>query len=513
LNAMRRITIRAVLMVIAALALVLTATYRVVEAPFWGVPGSRLMPSFAMEHGVNYYVPAHGGPLYSNLYGPLTALVYLPATLWPAPNGAVLAGAAMTALLCLGGAAFLHFVPWRERRGRADALAFLAAGLLMCYLEPLKYSCFSIHADGPGLACGAAACGALYFLKYGARWATPVSACFAVLAVFAKETFLPLAVALLVWVLASAGAKSAVRYGLWLAAAGGAAGAATIYAFGFDNLYHCLIWVPGHQPWNEASRLASAYQSLRSFERLSLLVVIVLLACGFYAAGEISRGRLRALVGSRCAPLLLAGIAMLPSAMAGRAKVGGDINSFSLALFFLTCGMTVMLADIARAGEPAVARGAFCLLAAIVTGLVISEGPLALGLPRKVRELPAAGQNVAFEYLRRHPAEAYFPWFPLAHWYADHQFCHYGFGIGDRLSAGEPFTEPDMRAYMPPHPKEIAFARDGTTEVYGFNLMRLLPEYPCLVKDAELPGWQVYRMAVPGQPCVEGVADGTAVRP
>jgi len=479
------------LLAFTALALFLNICYRVMATPAWGYNGSRLMPSFALARGINYYVLPHQGPLYCSLYGPLIALVYLPATLFSSPNAAVLAGAAITVLLCFSVAAFLHFAALGNQLSRIDVLAFLTAGFLMCYLDPLRYACFNIHADGPGLACAGAACGALYFSWQGSQFALPASACFAVLAVFCKQTFLPVPLALLVYVLLSEGRAKAAPYLLWLAVAGGLATAGAMFAIGPQRFYHCLLWVPARHPWNDASFISSALQAMRSFIRLSLVVVSLLTAAGvyFFSKGGFS---LIATAAQRCAPLLLAGIAMLPSAMVGRAKVGGDINSFSLALFFLTCGLTVMLADLARTQEPASAKLAVVVLAAVLTPLVISEAPLILALPAQVRELPQSGQNVAFNYLERHPGAAYFPWFPLAHLYAEHQFRHYAFGIADRLMANEPVSMADFRAYIPDNPNVIAFAADGTPDIFGYDLMKYLPEYRCKISDPELPGWLVY---------------------
>lgn len=484
-----------VLLLLTAVALFLIACYRVLETPFWNYNGSRLMPSFAVARGIDYYVLPHQGPLYCSLYGPLISLVYLPATLLSSPNGAVLAGSLITALLCFSAAAFLHFAPYGGRFNRTSVLGFLTAGFLMCYLEPLKYACFAIHADGPGLACGAVACGALYFRTAGNRWALPVSALFAVLAIFCKQTFLPISLALLAYTVASGGWRTARRYFLWLAAAGIALGAIALGTVGPERLYHCLLWVPAHHPWNEDSGLVAMIQAMRSFIRLSLVVLVPLAACGAYFLSECrpNRDRMRLFAATRCSPLLIVGIAMLPSAIAGRAKAGGDINSFSLALFFLTCGLTVMLADIASGMEPVFRRLAATVLVAMLALPLISEAALIPRLPAKARELPQAGQNVAFEYLRSHPGEAYFPWFPIAHYFAEHRFRHYAFGIADRLMAGEPVSVEDFRAYIPANPRIVAFSSDGTPEVVGFDLMDYLPEYRCCTNDAALPGWRVYR--------------------
>ena len=487
-------------LICAAMVLAFTVVHRMLETPLWNYNGSRLMPSFALAHGINYYVlMPPGGPLYNSLYGPLVALVYLPATLFSTPNSAVLGGSAITVLLCFGAAAIVHFTPSKTARGSVDVLAFLTLGFLMCYLEPLKYSCFNIHADGPGLALGAVACAVLY-----SGGALPVSALCAVLAIFCKQTFLPVPIALVVYVWARDGRTRALRYLLWLVAAGVLAGGVALVAAGPARLYHCLIWIPAHHPWNDASRIVSAIQAMRSFIRVSMPVPVLLLACVVYAG--YNRSTLRALLASRSAPLLLAGIALLPFSIAGRAKAGGDVNSLSFALFFLTCGLTVLLADVARdAQNPPARRLALAVLVAMMLPLAVSEGPLTLDIPASVRRLPRAPQEVAFEYLNRHPGEAYFPWFPLAHYYAEHQFRHYAFGIADRLLAGEAVSEEDFRAYTPRDPRVIAFAADGTPQLFGYDLMKYLPEYRYRVSDLQLPGWLVYSGRPERPPQAEGL--------
>jgi hypothetical protein len=494
-----RLTRKIIGLAVAALVLLFTVCHRLLETPLWSFNGARLMPSFALAQGVDYYVLfPPGGPLYSSLYGPLVAIVYLPATLFPSPNSAVLAGAAITVLLCFSAAAFLHFSPYKTGPSAVDGLAFLTAGFLMCFLEPLKYSCFNIHADGPGLAFGAVACAALYSRPEKWRAALPVSAVCAVLAIFCKQMFLPVPITLLIYLWAAEGRARAVRYLFWLIAAGGLASAAALFVAGPANLYHCLLWLPAHHPWNDPSHIASAMQATRSFIRLSMPVPVLLLACVLYLLtnGRLHGRELRALAPYRCVPLLLVGVALLPFSIVGRAKAGGDVNSLSFALFFLTCGLTVLLADVFRAAQSASTRRlAVSVLVATLLPLALSEAPLALDIRASAKRLPQAAQEVAFEYLRRHPGGAYFPWLPLPHLYAEHQFRHYAFGIADRLLAGETVSMADFRAYIPRDPRIIAFAKDGTPRLFDYNLMDYLPEYSYQVNEPELPGWLVYAKA------------------
>jgi hypothetical protein len=190
------------------------------------------------------------------------------------------------------------------------------------------------------------------------------------------------------------------------------------------------------------------------------------------------------------------GVVLLPFSIAGRAKAGGDVNSLSFALFFLTCGLTVMLADVFRGAQSeSTRRLAVSVLAATMLPLALSEAPLALDIRASVKRLPEAAQEVAFEYLKRNPGQAYFPWLPLSHFYAEHQFRHYAFGIGDRLLAGETLSLADFRAHIPRDPRIVGFAKDGTPRLGEYDLMNYLPEYKYQVNDPELPGWLVYGKA------------------
>lgn len=480
----------------AALVLFLTVCHRLLQTPFWSYNGSRLMPSLALARGLNFYVVLPpGGPLYSVIYGPMLAIAYLPATLFSSPNSAVLAGAAVTVLLCFSAAALVHFAPLKTGLDAIGGLAFLTAGFLMCYLEPLKYSCFNIHADGPGLAFGGMACAALGSSGLGKRRAAlPVSALCAVLSIFCKQMFLPVPIALIVYLWAAEGRARAVRYLVWLVVVGGLAGAAALSVAGPERLYHCVIWLPAHHPWD----IVSAIQAMRNFILLSMPVPVLLLACVVYLwmTGRLRASRLRALAANRAVPLLLVGVALLPFSIAGRAKAGGDTNSLSFALFFLTCGLTVMLADVAR-GAPSgsTRRLAVAVLVATLIPLAVFEAPLVFDIRASVKRLPQAEQEVAFEYLKRHPGEAYFPWFPLAHYYAEHRFRHYSCGIVERLSAGEMVSMADFRAYIPEDPRIIGFGADGTRQLLGYDLMKYMPEYSYQVNDPELPGWLTYAKA------------------
>jgi hypothetical protein len=310
---------------------------------------------------------------------------------------------------------------------------------------------------------------------------------------------------------------------LWLVAAVCFATAAAVSAWGLKPLYHSLIWVPAHQPWKD-SHIKALIGSARLFIRASLPILIVILACVIYCFGNapIRDGRWRTLLMNRCVPSLLVGIALLPFSILGYAKVGGDLNNFSFALFSLTCGVTMMFADLWHGGGMASARH-LALSALVATALLLAafEVRLAFDIPAQVRGLSHTEQQVAFTYLERHPGQAYFPWFPLAHLEAEGQFRHFLWGLVDRSLAREPASRAELRAYIPQDPRVIAFGEvefsaptverlnlmkyppvnsrsvndtelPGWPTVEGYDMMKDLPEYSRSVNDPELPGWLVF---------------------
>jgi hypothetical protein len=157
--------------------------------------------------------------------------------------------------------------------------------------------------------------------------------------------------------------------------------------------------------------------------------------------------------------------------------------------------MTMMLADLWHGTNAASTRHlALSVLLATALPLAVCEAPEAYSLRAEVRGLPHTDQQMAFDYLKQHPGKAYFPWFPLAHFYAEGQFRHFIWGLVDRSLAGETVSMTEFRAYIPPDPQVIFFAKDGP-QVYEFNLMKYLPEYSRAAEDPELHGWTDYAKA------------------
>jgi hypothetical protein len=95
----------------------------------------------------------------------------------------------------------------------------------------------------------------------------------------------------------------------------------------------------------------------------------------------------------------------------------------------------------------------------------------------------------AYEYAKRHPGEAYFPWNPISSLLAEGKLYHTTFGLWDRDLAGLKISDEHVRAYIPRNIKIMAFRLSKTEDR---RIGRFLPEFKRKVTVEGLPGWTVY---------------------
>jgi hypothetical protein len=312
------------------------------------------------------------------------------------------------------------------------------------------------------------------------------------MAALCKQPLVLLAVGLLAYLWLANGRKVAILYLKALCAAGVILACVCMWAFGPRELYYNLISIPARQSWSQ-SGIAAIVQPLRIFLRLMfpVLVIGVVAMVVAFVQGQWKTRTLRSLLANDWMIMFVAGLALLPSSMAGIAKIGGDINSLSFSSFYLTVGVTCMLADLAgRQSRREVRQAAKGCLLTLTLLLTIVELPVAL--PARVRSLRVAEQQIVFDYIRGHQQTTFFPWFPLSHLLAEGRFYHSGYGIADRVLAGDEVSSEYFRAYAPPNMISIAFGHDGAREVEGIDLLSFWgATYTCAINAPSLPSWQV----------------------
>ena len=491
-----------ILMLFLFLALLGVLAERILQTPFWSYNGTRLAPSFGLVHGYRLYYPPADGPVLSTIYGPVTALAYLAATFASSPNPAVLIGSGITVLFCFGPVAWFHLGKgrWRCAEYSTHWLALAACGLMMVDTEALRYSCINPHADGIGLGLGAAACICLYYGS-GKRHslALPISALLAVLSVWAKQTFLPLPFALALYVLLADGWGIFLQYGSWgmlwsIVAAGG-----FFLKFGFSPVWFDLVVVPAGQVSRFSAKTFAMIEAFRQLIREGFPFLIPLLTYAMYALVwfRYDWRELRPwLRKNDWAMLAIVGLALTPASVMGRAKIAGDINSLSFALYFYCIACTMMLARVATDMEH-VALASFRTLArsflvAIAIVMALAQGEVTFGIVNTIRSLRTSEQQVVFEYLSDHPNKVYFPMLPLSHLLAEGKLYHDKTGLLDREFAGYPLSPEHIRGYVPPGMEYIAFGHEGPFWMNGSNMMVYFPEFRTETRLPELAGWTIY---------------------
>lgn len=455
----------------------------VLRAPFFGWNGARLAPTFALVNGYQLYYPDGIGPVLNTIYGPVTALAYLPSTLAQSPTSALIVASVVSLVLV--------FAPpvWLLGRRPVGMAALLCFGLLAMHSYPVKYAAFCVHADAPALGFAGLACAAIYLRKDAEEWKLlGASAVLAVLSVWAKQTMvlMPVALAVSVWVMF--GAASFKRYLLALCGVGAVVTAVFVLVFGWEPLWFNLVKVPSHHPW-QGERMGCLLQAVQELV-VSSSVPLVVVAIGF-------------LVRRRCGsstgrwPLFaVVGAVNAPAALLNLVKAGGDLNALSLSVYFWLLAAMLLLMETAGAEDnKRLASGAKAVLAMFLVGLLVGTPVRLRNLPAVWRVLDNNQQERACGILRQNPGRVYFPDNPLAHLMAEQKLYHLSYGLIDRKLGGFPVGEKQFRAHNPPGMNVVACgslcapADKETQEI----ILRYLPGYILQGKDPW--GWTIYRPA------------------
>jgi hypothetical protein len=472
-------------------------------APFWEWNNVRLAPAFAIARGFELYSrPAHGAAL-SAMYGPVSAVAYLPATLAASPTVALLVagGLALAYDFLPVLALFLRASGRRDPPGRGTAAislsAFAVFGIVSLDLPSLNYSAGRVHADAPALGLAMAACVATLEGWAGA------SAVLAGLSVLTKQTMLPIVVVLPVWVLLTTGRRALGRYLLGLALGGGLLLAATLAWFDARGLLFNVLTVPGRYPWKgrfPTNLMHSELGLLR--EGLFFLVALTagaVLLFSWADAGDGPSWRRRLAENPWCL-IGSVGVAMIPISVLGFVKEGGVVNAYSPTTYFLAAAFFLMAAQRLRpepraAPRPEVRRLLATLaIVGVSAYLIIAVQAVTMNVIGLRRIRPWANRpQIAYDYLRRHPGAAYFPSQPLAHLMAEGKLYHFLGALHERRVARIFVSEELVRAHLPPGFETLCYST-AKTEMYGDELAsEFLSEYSVPVEVAELPGFACYR--------------------
>jgi hypothetical protein len=470
-----------------------------------GWNGARLAPALSLFHVYNLYYGPENGPITGNIYGPIGSVPYLPAGMCTSPLSAITVASVISTILYFGPAAWLLC---GIANGRTISLIALGIFVGVTFLSaPLRYCAFKVHADAPalGLASLSIACLALVEKRTIAYLAAAV---FATLAFWAKLTTAGVLPALLLTVLMVDGRGEFVRFSVCALLMGIVVSLLVIVPWGIHELMFNVIAIPASIPWGPAgtwqpnsmlpefypdtmtTRLRAVIEAARDYCLNGILVIGFLLigACGFGQLKKKGYTLARREKAASLACLLAFGLSA-PLAIAGKAKVGGDVNNLSLSLYFgalLIALLAVILLNHAVTGRVLGLAGC----ATIVFLALGTWGP-ASDVLAKVSSNSEDRMDQAYRYARNHPGEAYFPWYPLSSLLGEGKMYHFAYGVFDRDLSGHRPTIEHFRSGIPDNVKYVCF-EDSSSLIPESYFLSFLPDFRRTVELDELPGWRVY---------------------
>lgn len=447
---------------------------RIANGPHHTWNAGRVATSVALARGFDIYPTLDEGAILDFMYGPMAAIVYLPAAIAASPSGAIQIGVAASLFFAVAPFA------WYASRAFAPDERLLAAAAVVCFallciFDPgLDMAAWSIHADAPAIGLAGLACACL--LVAGERASNRrlfVVAAIAALAVWSKQIAAPIVLALPTWVWLCNGRREALRCTAWLGGVGAAISLGFVLYFGFEDLFLNMFRIPSSHPWKPAASKLAAL--LESFARLAWtarfpLALIVGVAALTRPRADSLRGWLRA---QPWLGFVWTGLWMAPTAAMGQAKVGGSLSSFAMTTWFLAAAAIAGTAKLAATESPATVSAAtksprIALAARLVLlGIVAFAAAVELGSPDRRRAPDAAlfelrnlddnPQEQAVAFARAHPGEVLVLANPLIGLYSDGALYHSLKGYLDRMASGlEPPGPELLRAHNPPRLRYIA---------------------------------------------------------
>ena len=480
----------------------------------------RVAPAVALAQGHDLYHGPDEGPALDFMYGPGTAIAFLPAALASTPTGVLWLAGLLTVLFGIGPVAWLHFQRAGAPRGGAAAvgLAALLCFWLLAFRDlGLRNALFRVHADAPALGLGAATL-ALLVAGRGSgeaprdRQLIPAALATA-LALWTKQTMAPLAVGVALYLVLAFGVRCALRYALWLAVAGFALLIAFAWRFGADDLFFNMFTLPARQPWYGeggwyGGQVTGALPVLLDSTR-TLLGQLVLPSAAIallVAVGGTPEGGWRSwLRANPWVALLCVALPMAPLSIVGSVKVGGYFNVYAFTTYFLLAAATLCARGAALNGGARTRRAGQLVLLGSLLLLVVGSftAPNAQALRQALARVGAPVESPlarAFAYAQRHEGEVFFPWNPLLTLLSEGRLYHSLPGVWDRDLAGYRPAPELLRAHLPPRAQLAAVVKRGGAP----GTVPPLPDYFPAFEElnpgpAELSGWTLYRVRDPAR--------------
>ena len=463
-----------------------------------------LLGAYLLADGKRLFYPEATGPILDMMYGPVMAISYWPVTLLTR-NPAWAAGFAKSVTL------FYFLAPslWLCRRVDRDyprrrifVIYVFLAYLYFAFRSPaLAGSAFWIHADAPALGWSGLSCMIIYLKKHRESWHwMALSALFAALGMWTKQVLFPLPVGLALYLAITEGAVSVARYFFYFTGASFLTTCIFCGWFGFDNLWFNLITNPSSQPWHRDMMKTEGWAIVELMERLRWPSIVIFLFCVFHRRSNSveESSSLRDFYDRyRWSLFMLVATLMVPAALVGRMRMGGDLNALSFSTYFMALGLLTLAiqfvaanssTDDYRFGQTFVKK----LMFAYVLSAMLVEVPTLsyyfVCLPKYLHRLETNPASVAYEFSKKHPGVVYMPWNCLETYLAEGKIYHFEYAIFDRELGNLTPTLEHFRAGLPPGMKYVGYPFNEQAR----HVMKYFPDYVFESTLPELPGWTLY---------------------
>lgn len=458
----------------------------------------------AMTRGIPPYFPPGQGPLWASIYPPLGYVLYLPIALGRTPQQVIYIGQWL-------GLAFLYlplcWAMWRSSAGIevnpgnarrwAGILAGVAISLAASTTLPALFNAtFTIHVDPPAVGLALAACVLVW--KSGDNppglGALIFSAGLVAGSVYCKQTMLPVAAAISVWLAVKFPFRSAITWSTAFLVFAALGAGLCLLLLSTPGLINNCFTVPAAQGWRDESASPLLFAAGEMIRSLNPLPAISVALVGVAVALQPRASGFRRSFTEPSALLLLVGLAEIPAGLAGFAKVGGHNNNFFYTGYFLMACVTVLIARwLAHSGVGEVLPWRKWLVAGTLLW-AISLSLSRLEEASRLADVPDQ-QDQAYVAILRNPGRIYFPWHPLSHLMAENRLTHQSFGISDRVFAKQEVSDKWLLDYLPPKMEVIAWSTPPSTS--DFVYQRFKAEFTQRVEVPELPGWFCLSRPIP----------------
>jgi hypothetical protein len=487
-----------------------------------GLSAVRLAPAASWIKGYRLYYPVTQGPIVIQMYGPFSAIVYLPAVLVASsPTTAIVLATLTNALLYLAPAIGFLLLALRGRPGWVVIAVVALFLLITCRQFVLFEAATRVTIDSPALAF--ATCALAVVVRPAKRHFRNGLLCgvFVAMAIWTKLTFVSLLPPIAAYVLLAMDFRSAARFAAGAAITLFAITAVLLLCFGRELVFQNLI-LPMHQPWKwpNIARPDAYLRALRWMWRYSAPAYLAMLGgigalllslrhrAGRSAGGaDADPGRerpfnvgglRRSIAASPWLPPAFASICLLFTATLAYVKAGGSWNNAVAGSYLAllaaaaavgrACGGSTQSVPDSERPVPLSIRISriFVLLLLIATGwpgsdriAIVRDGINTWG------HLSDNEHEAAYQYARTHPGEVYFPGHPLSTLLAEGKLYHFDGGISEVELAGGTVGQAQLEGGLPPHLREILYPAGGRAP----QILWRFPDFTATRQDPQMPGW------------------------